>query len=868
VSAAASGAPAAPPPPVGAEGTTPTPARGRLARLRARLRERPDSEHEQALIRILFAFIIGGYMAGAALMGAGSVRLLGVELAICAASLVASTALFLHLVARPAVNVARRFLGLLIDTVGVTGLMVVGGLVTAPLYPVLLWIILGHGFRFGRRQLLVAAVMAMILFAGVIHLNAEWRAVPALDVSMMLALIVLPAYFAALLKRLHAAIERAEEASRTKSRFLATMSHEFRTPLNAIVGMSDLLESTRLDHDQRDMAVTVQGAARSLLALVNDLLDVARIEAGQVGTEEAPFDLFRRLAAVRALLSHQAAERGLHLRLRVDPETPWQLVGNVRLLHQVLVNLVANAIRFTREGGVTIAVRPLAPEPERVWLRLEVIDTGIGIAAEAQARIFERFEQADEETRIRYGGSGLGLAIVRELVGLMRGRLGVTSEPGRGSCFWVELPLRPQAAPGTEAIGSGRAIVLGAAAEALAQRLARLAVAADVAADPRAIIRLLTPAEGRAVVVAAGGLPQGEAALLADLLASRPAPEAVDLITVGLAAAPGSLPALAELPAEPDDAALVTCLRAALAEQPGEHTRRGAAAMLARRPSRVLVAEDNRTNRKVIGRILERAGHKAVMVDDGAAVIERLEDERFDIVLMDLNMPGTGGVEAMKLLRFAHAAEDLPPVVVLSADATEETRRRCASAGFSGYLTKPVDSALLIRTIDELVGERSAAAASASTMAAAHRPMPAVATATDNVVPHPALEGARPVVDRAKLMALAALDTGDGFLASLIDDFLGDAAMLVQEIEAAAKAGRMRELRDRAHALRSSAAHLGGTALFELCLSWRDLGDEALAARGRTELARLRREFDRLRAALLDFKQQSHGGTTQLRGRH
>jgi two-component system sensor histidine kinase RpfC len=253
------------------------------------------------------------------------------------------------------------------------------------------------------------------------------------------------------------------------------------------------------------------------------------------------------------------------------------------------------------------------------------------------------------------------------------------------------------------------------------------------------------------------------------------------------------------------------------------------------------------------------------MVDDGAAVLERLEDGHFDIVLMDLNMPGTGGIEAMKLLRFAHAAEDLPPVVVLSADATQETRRRCAEAGFSGYLTKPVDSALLLATIDQLVEERPAVAAPPPAPAVA----PTVAPpATDNVVPHPALEGARPVVDRAKLMALAALDTGDGFLASLIDDFLGDAATLVQEIEAAAKAGRMRELRDRAHALRSSAAHLGGTALFELCLSWRDLGDEALSARSRTELARLRRELDRLRAALLDFKQQTQGGPAQLRGRH
>jgi two-component system sensor histidine kinase RpfC len=644
------------------------------------------------------------------------------------------------------------------------------------------------------------------------------------------------------------------------------MSHEFRTPLHAIIGMGDLLEGTRLDHEQRDMAVTIRSAARSLLALVNDLLDVARIESRRVRSEEEPLDLFRRLAAVRALLAHAAAERGLYLRLEVDPRTPWQLVADVRMLHQILVNLTANAIRFTSEGGVTIAVRPLAIDEEVTQLRLEVRDTGVGIAPEAQARIFERFVQADDDTQHRYGGTGLGLAIVRELVGMMRGRVGVISEPGRGACFWVELPLRRTTGP-AEAIGHGRAVVLGHATGTLMPRIAPLGIEAVPVDDVRAAVRLLAPPQGRAVVVVAGDLAPREAAILADLLAMRPGAETIDVITVGLARPLEPLAALADLPADVDDAGLETTLRAALAEQPGELGRQ--ASVAASRPARVLVAEDNRTNRKVISRILERAGHAVEMVTDGAAVLEVLEERRFDIVLMDLNMPGTGGIEAMKLLRFAHAAEDLPPVVVLSADATEETRRRCAGAGFSGYLTKPVDSALLLATIDELVGEAATFDEPMPPVTAMPATAPPVAAASpDNVVPHPALEGGRPAVDRSKLMALAALDTGDGFLASVIDDFLGDAATLVQELETAAQAGRIREFRDRAHALRSSAAHLGGTALFELCLSWRDLGDEALSLRSRAELARLRREFDRLRAALLEFKRQAGGAQAAQRGRH
>lgn len=853
----------------------PEPASTPLAMLtdaRTRLRQREDSEHEQAIIRIVFALLIGGYVLIVPAQGPGAALALYAGLAICLGSLVGSVGLLAHILARPAVNPSRRYIGALIDIIGLNGVMLVGGMHAAVFYPVLLWVILGHGFRFGLRQLAMAATMSLVLFAGVITLNADWRAVPALDVALTLALVVLPAYFAALLSKLRSAIERAEEASQVKSRFLATMSHEFRTPLNAVIGMSELLRGTRLDHDQLDMVVTIRGAARSLLSLVNDLLDVAKLEAGGFVVEAQAFDLFSRLASVRALLAHETAERGLYLRLRIDPATPWQLVGDVRLLHQILVNLVANAIRFTQEGGITVSVRPLASEPgadRSVRLRIEVTDTGIGISEAARDRIFQRFEQAESGTSRRFGGTGLGLAIVRELVDLLGGRIGVESAAEQGSCFWVELPFGLQGAEAPAAPLTGRAVVLasGGAAAGLVALLTKIGVETVAVRESAEVGRLLAPPAGRAVIVLGGELSRRDEEILTDLLAWRAGAELVDLVGVGLHRPPSRLATLADLPAGVGDAALGTCLRAALAQQEdgGAASGQQVVGREVGRPARVLVAEDNQTNRKVIGRILERAGHAVTVVNSGEAVVEAIEAEPYDIVLMDINMPGMSGIEAMKLLRFVRPAHELPPVVVLSADATEETRRECAAAGFSGYLTKPVEAGLVLAMIDGLVsaGAPPAHGDGEETLAPEQVAEPSGA----QILPHPALDSGRPVLDAAKLRNLELLDSGDGFVDGLIEDFLGDAEQIAGLIEAAVAAGRMRELRDQAHALRSSAAYLGATALFELCLGWRDLGDDALAARGRGEVIRLRRELDRLRHALADFQRARAGRRPFTHGR-
>jgi two-component system sensor histidine kinase RpfC len=335
---------------------------------------------------------------------------------------------------------------------------------------------------------------------------------------MMIALVILPFYFAVLLGKLTQAVRLAEEASRAKSHFLAAMSHEFRTPLNAVIGMGEVLATTPLDADQRDIVATVRSAAAGLLGLVDDVLDLARLEARRFTVDDVPFDLHDLLATVRHLLFHAAAAKGLYLRLRLDPDTPYRLRGGARALRQVLLNLAANAVRFTETGGVVIDVRPVAAGPQPApspgaaavcRLRFEVRDTGLGLSPEAQAKVFERFSQAEETRRRVTGGTGLGLSIVRELAELMGGEVGVESTPGRGSRFWLELPLTVPA----DGLGSngdaaaegcrGEVVVLAGsdAAAAVLDRLGQMGHPGRAVASTDAALELPAPRDvvGRAL---------------------------------------------------------------------------------------------------------------------------------------------------------------------------------------------------------------------------------------------------------------------------------------------------------------------------------------------------------------------------------
>jgi two-component system, sensor histidine kinase RpfC len=805
------------------------------SRLCRRLKHRPDSEHEQILVRVAIGVAI---VAG---LGIAAVRepppdQIGPLLLIASSYLGAGILLLAHILLDPAKRPLRRYLGMAVDMIALTMVLLIGQATAAVFYPFYLWITFGMGFRYGRRYLVVSAVMSLLSFALVITVTDYWRAQPALATGLWLALLLLPTYASSLLAKLTDALARAEAASRAKSRFLATMSHELRTPLHAIIGMADLLRASPLRSEQQDMVRTIRGAGQTLLEMIGDLLDIAKIESGPMTVAPTTFDLHELLATVRSLLYHQARAKGLELHLVVDPAVPHRLHGAARSLQQILVNLVANAVKFTDAGSVVVRVSADAIEPDKVMLHIDVQDTGIGIPLRAQEHIFDRFAQADDSATRRHGGTGLGLAIARQLANLMGGFLVVNSTPGMGSCFTFRGPVGR--AVELEQRLAGRLIVIGDPAHTFdyVERIVAWGAEATSAAHLNQASAMLARA-GRppALLVVESRDGRSDLSSLSEFGASLET-EPLNVVLVGAGERVDRDRCVAVLAPDPDDTLLYRALHAALARPDTSlPTAPGVIDRGRWQPRRVLVAEDNCINQQVIERMLKTAGHTVTLVGNGEQALDALETARFDVVLMDVNMPVMDGLDAVKLHRFSTGGRDPTPFVALTADATDETRRQCEDAGIAAFVTKPVDMEELLALIDRLAGPKPSV----------------VATLPPRREWSPGTTQSKPVLDPMHLDRLRQLDDQDDFLHGLIRDFIADAEQLVDELEAAALERDAATFRDRAHALRSSAAHIGATAVFELCLEWRGIGPDDLATQGADYATLLKSEFERLRLALM-----------------
>ena len=576
-------------------------------------------------------------------------------------------------------------------------------------------------------------------------------------------------------ENLHREKEAAEASNRAKSQFLAHMSHELRTPLNGVIGMLDLLTETALSQQQQRYASIARSSADLLLSLINEILDLSKIEAGKLELEQIDFDLRALIEGALEMLGSKARQKGLELALHMAPEESLAVRGDPQRLQQVIVNLLGNAIKFTAQGQVQVRVVVESSADERVIVRLAVQDSGVGIPAERLDRLFKPFSQVDTSTTRQFGGTGLGLSICKQLIELMGGKIGVRSQINSGSTFWFRIPLekQPQALPthrrAPQEIRGMRVLAVDDNAtnrEILFRQLSAWQLRVDLAPDGATALEMLRQAASRgrsfALALIDGDMPGIDGYELArriraeEKVADTPLvmltslsaqPAGVDVSQLGIAGCLSKPVRQSQL----FDTIVSAALQNDTAQTPAVDTNRGAAtdATISSvspieseprspnshtraaypendRPSaraRLLLAEDNEINQMVAVEILEQAGFQCDVVPNGRAAVERISAQAYDIVLMDCQMPEMDGLTATREIRRLEITGPLRtrgyrlPIIALTANAIEGDRQLCLDAGMDEYLSKPLDSVKLVRLLQTLLAQNRAPPVPSKTIA-------------------------------------------------------------------------------------------------------------------------------------------------------